>query len=123
MNKLHTVIFLRSVTGNREAIEAKKREKQKRKTNPEPWTLKVALRPSGVLLVDDIDHDRANDIEGDDSEHRFIDLQHVLLRCRGQHPVGYCIFMTGRGDHATFHCCIEQVFVAKHDIHRQGRYF
>ena len=32
------------------------------------WTLKVALRSSNVLLVDKIDHDWANDIEGDASE-------------------------------------------------------
>ena len=36
----------RYVTRNRAAIEAKKKQK---KTNP--WTPKVALRPSGVLLV------------------------------------------------------------------------
>ena len=35
--------FGKNATTNRAAIEAKK--------NPKPWTLKVALRLSGVLLV------------------------------------------------------------------------
>ena len=43
-------VFFRNVTRNRAAIEAKILEK---KNKPKPWTLnlKVALRPSGVLLV------------------------------------------------------------------------
>ena len=49
--------FFRNVARNRAGIEAKKiqtlstrfKKKEKGKHNPETWTLKVALRPSGVL--------------------------------------------------------------------------
>ena len=40
--------FTRICERNRAAIEVKKRKKEKTKKN---WTLKVAVRPSGVLLV------------------------------------------------------------------------
>ena len=56
------IFVIRNVTRNRAAIEVKNMKKTKIKKekkenikkgnrNPEPWTLKVALRPSGVLLV------------------------------------------------------------------------
>ena len=41
-------LFKRNVARNREAIEAKKFWKKKK---TKPWTLEVALRPSGVLFV------------------------------------------------------------------------
>ena len=52
--------FKRNVTRNRATIEVKnekskeeKKKKEKSKTNPKPWTLKVAPRPSSVLLATD----------------------------------------------------------------------
>ena len=51
------LFFFRHVRRHRAAIEFffknKEDEKinKKKKTHPKPWTLKVALRPSGVLLV------------------------------------------------------------------------
>ena len=41
----------KKVTGNRAAIEVKKMQNIKKGKKTEPWTLKVALRPPGVVLV------------------------------------------------------------------------
>ena len=58
-SKKMVFLFERNVTRNRAAIEVKSKEKVKRTTRkktakkkkPDPWARKVALRPSGVLLV------------------------------------------------------------------------